>query len=39
MGSGPLLQLSEREWDRVLDVNPKGSWIVWCGVSAILHIR
>ncbi len=28
MGSAPLLQLSEREWDRVLDVNLKGTWIV-----------
>ena len=28
MGSGPLLQLTEREWDRVLDVNLKGTWIV-----------
>jgi len=28
MGSAPLLQLTEREWDRVLDVNLKGSWIV-----------
>ncbi|MFI5398325.1 MAG: SDR family NAD(P)-dependent oxidoreductase [Candidatus Binatia bacterium] len=28
MGSGPLLQLTEREWDRVVDVNLKGSWIV-----------
>jgi len=28
MGSGPLLQLAEREWDRVIDVNLKGTWIV-----------
>ena len=28
MGSAPLLQLTEREWDRVVDVNLKGTWIV-----------
>ncbi|MCW5891278.1 MAG: glucose 1-dehydrogenase [bacterium] len=28
MGAGPLLQLREVEWDRVLDVNLKGTWIV-----------
>ena len=28
MGSGLLLQLTEREWDRVVDVNLKGAWIV-----------
>ena len=28
MGSGLLLQLTEPEWDRVLDVNLKGTWIV-----------
>lgn len=28
MGAGPLLQLREAEWDRVLDVNLKGTWIV-----------
>ena len=28
MGSALLLQLAEREWDRVLDVNLKGTWIV-----------
>jgi NAD(P)-dependent dehydrogenase (short-subunit alcohol dehydrogenase family) len=28
MGTGPLLHLAEREWDRVVDVNLKGTWIV-----------
>jgi NAD(P)-dependent dehydrogenase (short-subunit alcohol dehydrogenase family) len=28
MGAGPLLQISEPEWDRVLDVNLKGTWMV-----------
>jgi NAD(P)-dependent dehydrogenase (short-subunit alcohol dehydrogenase family) len=28
MGAGPLLQLAEAEWDRVVDVNLKGTWIV-----------
>jgi NAD(P)-dependent dehydrogenase (short-subunit alcohol dehydrogenase family) len=28
MGAGPLLQLAEREWDRVIDVNLKGTWLV-----------
>ena len=28
MGGGPLLQISEAEWDRVLDVNLKGTWMV-----------
>jgi NAD(P)-dependent dehydrogenase (short-subunit alcohol dehydrogenase family) len=28
MGAGPLLQITESEWDRVLDVNLKGTWIV-----------
>lgn len=28
MGAGPLLQIGEREWDRVLDVNLKGTWMV-----------
>jgi NAD(P)-dependent dehydrogenase (short-subunit alcohol dehydrogenase family) len=28
MGAGPLLQIAESEWDRVLDVNLKGTWIV-----------
>jgi NAD(P)-dependent dehydrogenase (short-subunit alcohol dehydrogenase family) len=28
MGAGPLLQISEAEWDRVLDVNLKGTWMV-----------
>jgi NAD(P)-dependent dehydrogenase (short-subunit alcohol dehydrogenase family) len=28
MGAGPLLQIAEAEWDRVLDVNLKGTWIV-----------
>ncbi|HEV7733234.1 MAG TPA: SDR family NAD(P)-dependent oxidoreductase [Candidatus Binatia bacterium] len=28
MGAGPLLQISEREWDQVVDVNLKGTWIV-----------
>ena len=27
-GAGPLLQLSEAEWDFVLDVNLKGTWMV-----------
>ena len=27
-GAGPLLQITESEWDRVLDVNLKGTWIV-----------
>jgi NAD(P)-dependent dehydrogenase (short-subunit alcohol dehydrogenase family) len=28
MGMGPLLQIAEREWDRVIDVNLKGTWLV-----------
>jgi NAD(P)-dependent dehydrogenase (short-subunit alcohol dehydrogenase family) len=28
MGLGPLLQIGEREWDRVIDVNLKGTWMV-----------
>ncbi len=28
MGAGPLVQLSEREWDKVIDVNLKGTWLV-----------
>jgi NAD(P)-dependent dehydrogenase (short-subunit alcohol dehydrogenase family) len=28
MGMGPLLQIEEREWDRVIDVNLKGTWLV-----------
>jgi NAD(P)-dependent dehydrogenase (short-subunit alcohol dehydrogenase family) len=28
MGLGPLVQISEREWDRVIDVNLKGTWMV-----------
>ena len=28
MGAGPLLQIGEAEWDRVLDVNLKGTWMV-----------
>jgi meso-butanediol dehydrogenase/(S,S)-butanediol dehydrogenase/diacetyl reductase len=28
MGGGLLLQISEAEWDRVLDVNLKGTWMV-----------
>ena len=28
MGAGPLLQITEAEWDRVLDVNLKGTWMV-----------
>src|SRR5262245_61972672 len=28
MGLGPLLQIGEHEWDRVLDVNLKGTWMV-----------
>ena len=28
MGAGPLLQIGEREWDQVLDVNLKGTWMV-----------
>jgi NAD(P)-dependent dehydrogenase (short-subunit alcohol dehydrogenase family) len=28
MGAGPLLQITENEWDRVLDVNLKGTWMV-----------
>ncbi|HET6794295.1 MAG TPA: SDR family NAD(P)-dependent oxidoreductase [Acidimicrobiales bacterium] len=27
-GAGPLMQLTEAEWDLVLDVNLKGTWIV-----------
>src|SRR3954470_8187802 len=27
-GAGPLLQLTEAEWDLVLDVNLKGTWMV-----------
>lgn len=27
-GAGPLLQLAEAEWDLVLDVNLKGTWMV-----------
>jgi NAD(P)-dependent dehydrogenase (short-subunit alcohol dehydrogenase family) len=26
-GAGPLLQIGEAEWDRVLDVNLKGTWM------------
>jgi NAD(P)-dependent dehydrogenase (short-subunit alcohol dehydrogenase family) len=25
---GPLLHIAEREWDRVIDVNLKGTWLV-----------
>ncbi len=28
MGAGPLLQIGEAEWDRVVDVNLKGTWMV-----------
>src|SRR4051794_23873108 len=28
MGAGPLLQIAEAEWDRVIDVNLKGTWMV-----------
>lgn len=28
MGAGPLLQIAEAEWDRVVDVNLKGTWMV-----------
>jgi NAD(P)-dependent dehydrogenase (short-subunit alcohol dehydrogenase family) len=28
MGAGPLLQITEAEFDKVLDVNLKGTWIV-----------
>jgi NAD(P)-dependent dehydrogenase (short-subunit alcohol dehydrogenase family) len=28
MGAGPLLHITEREWDQVLDVNLKGTWMV-----------
>ncbi|MBA3654174.1 MAG: SDR family oxidoreductase [Actinobacteria bacterium] len=28
MGAGPLLQISEREFDQVIDVNLKGTWMV-----------
>jgi NAD(P)-dependent dehydrogenase (short-subunit alcohol dehydrogenase family) len=28
MGAGPLVMIGEHEWDRVLDVNLKGTWIV-----------
>jgi NAD(P)-dependent dehydrogenase (short-subunit alcohol dehydrogenase family) len=28
MGAGPLLAITEAEWDKVLDVNLKGTWIV-----------
>jgi len=28
MGAGPLLQIGEAEWDKVLDVNLKGTWMV-----------
>jgi NAD(P)-dependent dehydrogenase (short-subunit alcohol dehydrogenase family) len=28
MGAGPLLFIGEAEWDQVLDVNLKGTWIV-----------
>jgi NAD(P)-dependent dehydrogenase (short-subunit alcohol dehydrogenase family) len=28
MGAGPLLQIREVEWDRVVDVNLKGTWMV-----------
>jgi NAD(P)-dependent dehydrogenase (short-subunit alcohol dehydrogenase family) len=28
MGAGPLLQIAEREWDQVIDVNLKGTWMV-----------
>lgn len=28
MGGGPLLQIGEAEWDKVIDVNLKGTWMV-----------
>jgi NAD(P)-dependent dehydrogenase (short-subunit alcohol dehydrogenase family) len=28
MGAGPLLGVSEKEWDAVIDLNLKGTWIV-----------
>jgi NAD(P)-dependent dehydrogenase (short-subunit alcohol dehydrogenase family) len=28
MGAGPLLAIPEEEWDRVIDVNLKGTWLV-----------
>lgn len=28
MGAGPLMMIGEAEWDRVLDVNLKGTWMV-----------
>ncbi|MDQ1401741.1 MAG: hypothetical protein QOG03_57 [Actinomycetota bacterium] len=28
MGAGPLLQITEAEWDKVIDVNLKGTWLV-----------
>jgi NAD(P)-dependent dehydrogenase (short-subunit alcohol dehydrogenase family) len=28
MGAGPVLQLTEAEWDKVVDVNLKGTWLV-----------
>lgn len=33
MGAGPLLSISEREFEQVLDVNLKGTWIV-CRATA-----
>jgi NAD(P)-dependent dehydrogenase (short-subunit alcohol dehydrogenase family) len=28
MGAGPMLQITEAEWDKVIDVNLKGTWMV-----------
>ena len=32
----PLLETSEEEWDRILDVNLKGHWL--CAVAAVPHM-
>lgn len=36
MGVGPLLAIGEAEWDRVLDVNLKGTWIVARAAAALM---
>jgi NAD(P)-dependent dehydrogenase (short-subunit alcohol dehydrogenase family) len=33
MGAGPLLQITEPEWDKVLAVNLKGTWLVSSAVA------
>ena len=35
-GAGPLLNLQEEEWDLVLDVNLKGTWLVSRACAAVM---